>query len=465
MRVILFCDNHEPLPPLFAATREFATLPLLTKPLAWRLAEQCVSAGAVHCTFVAANHPSGLRSLLGHGERWGITIDVATPVGGFAATLRALLSTLPPEEKTLVFPACWLCPPDALKALMAAAAGAAISLASPPPGGAPYVCASHAPQSPLAALTPDACGYAARLRSAGDVVRASMAALNGELPWLTREEKERAPGIAVGHHATIHPSAVLKPPVVVGAYASIDAQCAVGPHAVIGERSVLDREAELCRSVVDEATYVGAMTYHEDMLLTGRMVMHAVRGTCVLMPDAALQDALESPTRGGALRRACHRAVGGVLAALCAPFLLALWLWGGGFARRAVRGREESASLDCFQTPTLLRIREARRGSGPLRRLPEILDVAEGRLALVGPEPLIPDAADQLTQDWQRLRFAVTPGFFPPWAGLADAPLSPEEKNGINAWYARNATLGTDGLVLAGLLRRGWRHGKADSKA
>lgn len=472
MHAILFCNNHEALPPLFSAEREYAALPVLTRPLAWHMAEQCLLAGATRCTFVAASQPTNLRTLLGHGERWGVSIDVITPVSDNEATLRVLLASLPPGEMALVLPACWLCPPDALKALAAEAFSAKPpgvgTLAANPPGHAPHIragggsgTARHAPP-PLAVLDCDASG-AMLLRSSGDVVRASMAALDGRLPWLTREEKERAPGIAVGHHAAIHPEAKLTPPVLVGAFASIEAGCVIGPHVVIGERCVVDREAELNRCVLDAETYVGAMTCHEDMLLIKRMVIHSLRETCLLLPDPALQDTLEQAPHD-TLRRICHQLGGLALALLCAPLLLALWLWGGGFERRMVRGREESVSLDCFQSPTLLRIRETRRGPAALRRLPALLDVAEGSLALIGPEPFTPEAAEQLTQDWQRLRFGVTPGLIPPWAGLADAPINAEEKQSINAWYARNATLSTDRTVLTGLLRRGWGHGKAASK-
>lgn len=475
MHAILFCNAHAPLPATLRSDHEYVLLPVLNRPLAWHLVEQCMQAGATRITFVAETSPDALRTQLDNGLRWGVDVSVTTPTGPHGATVAILAHS---GEDTLVFPGCWLYPPDVLAAFTgwtgtsprhpAAAAlyelpGERKDPARQPAAPAPYIVRGivrgTAQEQTDIRHGREQIGTqrGVLLHTLQDIYHASMDGLAGALPWLTREERETQPGVHVGHHATIHPGARLIPPVIVGSFASIDDGCVIGPFAVVGNGCVIDREAELVHSVIDATSYAGPLTFREHSFSVHNMLIRMPTGECVLVPDEFLQGAVQQPT--GTARALVHRGLGLVLAILMSPVLLAQWLAGGcRFTTRTAVGRSRAATLDCALSPPVIGIRRARTGTPVLRHLPALLDVVAGRLALVGPEPLSPEAAAALAEEWERLRLAVEPGFFPPWAGLAPGPLSAEERGGINAWYARHAGIGTDARVLLGLLRHGWGH-------
>jgi lipopolysaccharide/colanic/teichoic acid biosynthesis glycosyltransferase len=154
--------------------------------------------------------------------------------------------------------------------------------------------------------------------------------------------------------------------------------------------------------------------------------------------------------------------------------LLPLWLIGGFLAfcdvgspilfwqRRTGLGRRE---FQLYKIRTLRpafdrsgqRIPEERRLSwiGRLLRqsrldeLPQLLSVLDGNMSLIGPRPLLPQ--DQPADPSMRLM--VRPGITG-WAQVnGGALLSAEEKEALDAWYIRHASLGLDLRIMAMTIR------------
>lgn len=478
MLAVIFCNTHRPLPQTLAAHYEFAMLPLANRPVAWHLVEQCVRAGITRLLFVAQEKPEALREQLGNGERWGVSIDVVPPVKArrneqaqndfetdFVTENQATLSALLREEQAvLVFPSLWLCEPEDIARLVQ-------QQKEPAPVGRLLGTHRAAPQMHIVGNTTPATIVRPhtpplQLSTVADIYNATMQALDGNLPWLVREEKETAAGIFAGHHSNIHPEATLHPPVIIGPYVTVAAGCTIGPHAVIGASSIVDSGAEIIHSVLEAESYVGPMTYRQDMLSISNMLFSLPDEACILVPDDFLQNTLNkagSSGRQGAqiLRNIVHRCIAVILLLAFWPLPLLLWLVGGfRFHSRIIAGIEQSDSLDCEHQVSQLTIRQAATAGLPriIALFPALLDVAAGRIALVGPEPVSMEEAASMQHEWERLRFKTRPGLIPPWAGLAPAPLNDVEKRTINAWYGRHADLRTDADVLAGLLRRGWPH-------
>ncbi|GFM34476.1 nucleotidyltransferase family protein [Desulfovibrio subterraneus] len=478
MLAIIFCNTHRPLPQTLAAHYEFAMLPLANRPVVWHMVEQCVRAGITRLLFVAQEKPEALREQLGNGERWGVSIDVVPPVKArsneqaqgdfdtdFATENLATLSALLREEQAaLIFPALWLCnPEDIAQITHQQKEQPPVSRLLGPHSAAPkmHIAGSTAPAAIVLPQTEPL-----QLTTVADVYNATMHALDGSLPWLVREEMEKADGIFIGHHSNVHPEATLHPPVIIGPYATIAARCVIGPHAVIGARSIVDSGAEIIRSVLESESYAGSMTYRQDMFSISNMLFSLPDETCILVPDDFLQNTLSKTGKSGQrgatlLRNVTHRGVALLLLLLFWPLPLLLWIAGGfRFRRRVIAGIEQSDSLDCEHKVSQLTIRLAATTRLPriITQFPALLDVAAGRIALVGPEPVSMEEAASMRHEWERLRFKTKPGLIPPWAGLAPAPLNDVERRTINAWYGRHADLRTDADVLAGLLRRGWPH-------
>jgi lipopolysaccharide/colanic/teichoic acid biosynthesis glycosyltransferase len=84
-----------------------------------------------------------------------------------------------------------------------------------------------------------------------------------------------------------------------------------------------------------------------------------------------------------------------------------------------------------------------------LDELPQLLSVMRGNMSLIGPRPLLP--VDLSVKP--ALRFAIRPGITG-WAQINGGTLvSAEEKNALDEWYIRHASVGLECRILLGTLR------------
>src|SRR5262249_7952010 len=80
-----------------------------------------------------------------------------------------------------------------------------------------------------------------------------------------------------------------------------------------------------------------------------------------------------------------------------------------------------------------------------LDELPQLLNVLVGDMSLVGPRPLLPH--DQPSDS--AVRLMVRPGITG-WAQVHGGKLiTPQEKNSLDAWYVRNASLWLDLKIIS----------------
>ena len=96
-----------------------------------------------------------------------------------------------------------------------------------------------------------------------------------------------------------------------------------------------------------------------------------------------------------------------------------------------------------------------------LDELPQLWNVLSGEMSLIGPRPLLPIDQPQ----GQSMRLAVRPGVTG-WAQICGGTLiSPAEKNALDEWYIRHASLRLDTVIVfrtVGMLLNGdWRNEKA----
>lgn len=137
------------------------------------------------------------------------------------------------------------------------------------------------------------------------------------------------------------------------------------------------------------------------------------------------------------------------------------------------RAGRNGAALHLYKFRTLKTLfdrqtREKREASDPsaiarflrktrLDELPQLWNVLAGEMSLVGPRPLLP--IDQ--PSGSTFRLAVRPGVTG-WAQICGGTLiSPEEKNALDEWYIRHASLRLDGAIV---LRTVWMLLKGDRR-
>ena len=126
-----------------------------------------------------------------------------------------------------------------------------------------------------------------------------------------------------------------------------------------------------------------------------------------------------------------------------------IWFWQErlGWKRRAFliyKFRTLKSPFDAEGQPTQIGRHPSAIGrflrATRIDELPQLLNVLLGDMSLIGPRPLLPEDQPSNTH----VRLLVRPGITG-WAQVHGAKLvSKEEKEELDAWYIRNASLGTD---------------------
>jgi lipopolysaccharide/colanic/teichoic acid biosynthesis glycosyltransferase len=81
--------------------------------------------------------------------------------------------------------------------------------------------------------------------------------------------------------------------------------------------------------------------------------------------------------------------------------------------------------------------------------LPQLLNVLEGTMSLVGPRPLIP-SEDEYVLDWARERLALRPGMTGLWQVLGRSEIPFEEMVRLDYIYVTNWSLWHDLRLICG---------------
>ena len=210
-----------------------------------------------------------------------------------------------------------------------------------------------------------------------------------------------APGITVSRGSRFSLAAVEATPVFVGANARASHRSSLGPSVVLGPRSMVDDEARLTRTVVMPATYVGRLLDAQNVILDGQTIVRGDTGTVAVIGDDLLLSDLDRPVLGGQVAAWLNRLAGLSLLLLGWP-LLALGCLASRRPRRLVRSalshRVRYGVSGTVERLTL-QVTHFNVDRPVLRWAVRLLDVARGRLALVGNPALLPETAAQLAPE------------------------------------------------------------------
>ncbi len=428
MKHFLICPTDRPAVACLAENAPLAVVPLLGRTLVEIWIETLVARGVTHVLVLASDRPHQVRAVVGDGTRWGIQVEVLPQSREltidearkkYADTLS--LSSSSRFESVASGR-------GNLEAGVAAPSDETITLLDYLPG---------LPEHPLF-----------------DSYANWFHALQAYLPHAVTSARigahEVQPGVWVGLHTQIAPTARLHAPCWIGDHTVISDAAIIGPDAIIEDRVVVEQGARVTQSIIGPETFVGQMISVGHSLASGSTVVNWQTDSCLRVPDAFFLcslgerrfDAQGSTLFGRTLALAAMLATAPF--ALVVMFLSLLRGESPLQLRLGVRPQRNvrSAALQTFA------YYELTGGSNWLKRWPQFWSVVVGDLNWVGNRPLRPTQALELANDFERLWLTAPVGL----VSLADANgctdgLS-DEICAHASYYAVNASRRLDWLVL-----------------
>lgn len=373
MKALLICPADRPAVACLAENTPLAVAPLLGRTLVEYWIESLVARGVKHVLVLASDRPHQVRAVVDDGTRWGIRVDV-----------------LPQSRELSV---------EEARQKYAAAASSDETI----------LVMDYLPGLPDHPLFESYSGW--------------FAALQAYLPHAITPARigvrEVHPGIWIGLHAQIAPTARLHAPCWIGENAIVSDGAVIGPQAIVEDRAVVENGARITESIVGPETFVGQMISVHRSVAHGGTVVNWQNNSCLRVPDAFFLCSLGErrfATQGSnVFGRAA--ALGAMLAtAPCAFVVMCLSILRGESPlqlRLGVRPQRNvrSAALHTFA------YYELTGGSNWLKRWPQFWSVVRGDLTWVGNRPLRPTQALELANDFERLWLIAPVGL----VSLADA--------------------------------------------
>lgn len=306
----------------------------------------------------------------------------------------------------------------------------------------------------------------AMLRSAMDGFPPS----NGKtsMQHLSLDGRRVAEGIWIGHNTVVHPSTRFALPVYIGDNCLIGRDAELGPDVVIGQNVIVDDEATISHSTILDNTYVGQLVMADSRLVNKGLVVDFNTADHVEIVDEFLLGSTQQSVAFGGLARLGQIVLATILMLVSAPLTLPLaflsLLTTGHVFKFTIRGYSEPTSMGPTQsgeTKHFNLIHFSTRGSDARpgfigrwierlewHRLPELLNVIKGDMALIGVKPLSPDELSHLTEEWQQRRNECKSGFTGLWYNQAGQDSDLVEVLVADAYYAATHDWRTDLQIL-----------------
>lgn len=234
----------------------------------------------------------------------------------------------------------------------------------------------------------------------------------------------------------IHPTAQVHGPVLLGEGCQIGRDVTIGPNAVVGSNAIIDDGATIEQSTVLPDTYIGKLLHVRGKIVNGTTLIDIQSETYVEIADRMLLGKAGKQEANAILHNLLERLIAFGMLLTLLPLLLILaaltWITSTGsiFVREPRVGRsplgERKYGASAVGRISLLRLRtRVENGSYTtmgywfelwgLHRLPELVNVIRGELALVGVKPLSEAELDLISEEWQRRRFDCAAGFTGRW--------------------------------------------------
>ncbi len=266
--------------------------------------------------------------------------------------------------------------------------------------------------------------------------------------------REISPGVWTGMKTRIADTATIQPPCWIGHNTMIGHHARVGPNGFVENDSLIDAQAEVVDSTVGARTYLGGMTHLSKSIASGPTLANWTNASVIRMTDAFLLSHLDA--RRDAATGYLQRILAAIVLILTSPVaLLALvlapirrrpWITSRLATIPSAPG-EPNLGVSYHQFPAL-----------PLAwaRWPRLWRIVTGHFAWTGNPPIMPDEANELESEFDRLWIQAPPALFTapeaegcsePWNDEAKAHAALYATRPTFAWRWRILTRGLRSLI------------------
>ncbi len=455
---ILFTDWLDAALPPSPLGQPNPLLPLLDKPLLYRVIERLVELGCRRLVVLLGDEANSYREAIGNSERWGCRVDYHYLVN--ASELGPILFRAGLDDAE----GCWLAEanglPDAARLQEIARMTPGQLLCQQRDGQDSWAGWAWLPASWLRerSLSGQRDALAQRLLATPGLTRNSVdTLLRARRPTELLDAgmallvQEVADPVRIGRGCRIDPSARLVPPVWLGRHVHLAANTVIGPHAVIGNGAMIGQGSQVNHSLVQPYTCVGEGLELDHAIAAPKRLANTRLDTLVEIPDQGLLDGLPGPARdgqsvqapAGSERSGIDPWLAWFLTVVLAPlFFLSLLLVKGSPARRRTLPRPGSGGLEPASLQLELVLPESilpeageRHWLSHFRRtfFPALTHVRRGRLKLVG-VMLRPLAEVRLlSREWRQLYARTRCGL------ISEASLDPDLHGDADQAFASDA--------------------------
>ena len=395
MNNIIICPDRRAEVAFLARKTPLALVPVLGPTLLARWLTALAERGVKAVTILASDRPDRIRKEVGHGEKWGLKIEV-----------------------------------------LAEARELSVTEASQRFGTEAVVLADRLPALPDAPLFESYAGFFAALKL-----------------WLPLAGKTRvgareiAPGVWAGLRCKIDPEATLVAPCWLGENVWVRADAVVGPNAFIEDAAMVDKHAEVAAAWIGTRTYVGSLTQVKNSLAWADGLLNHTNGSFAEIVDIFLLGDLQGE-HGFARSSPWYGQLAAlILLVLSSPILLLAWWKNRGIKNLFLKKR--AVVPTAVGTASLREMDYAELNSfrGKWRRWPQLWSITHGDFTWVGNRPLTRAQATQLETEFEQLWLAAPIGMF----SLADTFGDGEFDDAARAhasFYAVHASARVDRDIL-----------------
>lgn len=259
-KVILICPAQRPTVAALHLRQPLVLAPFVGQSVLEHALNAFAAAGAKQVVLLVNDGAAAIRDLAGHGERWGISLQVITEDHELTVAEARAKHGCDTLNSTNVH------------------------------------VLDRLPQLPDYALW--------------DSYQSWFTAQLAFYPSVAEEQvgmRETSPGVFVGLRSQIAADATLRAPCWIGSQVRIGSGAVIGPEAVIEDGALVDDGAEVTRSVVGPQTYVGAHTEVGDSFAHGADLLNLRTGSLATIPDRFLLGKVRNSERRKAARHESNK--------------------------------------------------------------------------------------------------------------------------------------------------------------